>query len=299
MYCLITKDYKNKYDWGICIVRSKVGILIHYNLHFEPLTAKQIADCLQKIMLSIMDGHTYYTITVEARTAESLSSTKFETTDNHISGDELTNLINTKTCYISFEIGNDTFGSAFAYGCITRSNGLTQYMVGQEQTVFILVDLALWEKRKDFLINQIKSICNSSYVTYVAVDKETIVPRSIYSANIRILSNPFIAAGIDPEARIPGIYWAQFLAYSMFSQHDRKSIIGGIDITHTDTLLEDIGTGIWIQTTPNIQTDSRNYQKQVCEMLNIEARSYSIDNDIYHRYLQLQPWLFEKFPLGS
>lgn len=278
-------------------MRGRIGILIHFNLNAKPLAAVTIAEYTVKLMSAVMLDGCSYKIAIETRITDSFSSDKTEMTDLEFSGDRILKHIDPSVCYISINICNSKGVCASSYGCITRSSGLTQPMTGHEQKIFMLVNNDLWRKRAEPLINEIKDMCRDApHITYVAIDKENISPKSIYTANIRMFSNPFSASAIDPESRIPGIYWAQYIHNSMLDQNIRKRISEGICSTR-DIICEDTGTGFWIQTAPAIQNDSVSCQKSACEILELETRSYVMDESIIHEYMRLMPWLFEKHPL--
>ncbi|MCQ2457699.1 MAG: hypothetical protein MJ142_03080 [Clostridia bacterium] len=278
-------------------MRNRIGILVHFNLNSKPLAAITIAKyLLEMLSVIVLDGSSYK-IVMETRITDSFSSEKTEMTDLEFSIDEIIKHIDPSVCYISINICNSKGVCASSYGSIVRSSGLTQPMIGHEQAIFTLVNADLWKKRAEPLIKKIKDMCSDApHITYVAIDKENISPKSIYIANIRLFSNPYSASAIDPESRIPGIYWAQYINNSMLDQNIRKRISEGICST-PDIICEEIGTGFWIQTAPAIQADSIDHQKAACKILEIETQSYVIDENIIRSYRKLEPFLFEKFPL--
>lgn len=277
-------------------MKSRIGILIHFNLNAKPLTPCMMAEYLQNVVSCAINNSNPFQITIETRTSGSFSSKTVETNGNALLLDKLIEYINPETCYISIEAINST-AALLAYGCITRSHALTQFMIGREQTIFMLVDEKLWCKRSAVLIEQIQAMCANDLISYVAIDFENILPRSIYTANLRLLSSPRITSTIDPESRVPGIYWAQFIGNSMLTQEVKKKAIDIASGGHCNYVCKDIGTGLWIQTTSDIKTDSSINQRAVYEVLELEKLSYAVDEQIMERYLLLQPWLFKKFPI--
>lgn len=276
-------------------MRDMIGVLVHFSLNAKPLTAITMAEYLLEIMSPIMIDGCSSKIVIETRNPDSFSSEKIEMNNLEFSLDKIIKHISPSACYISIKVYNSKGICASSYGCIARTNGLTQFMIGHEQTIFILVSYDTWQKRAETLIKEIKSICSyAPQVTYVAIDKENIAPRSIYTANTRLFSNPYSTSTIDPESRIPGIYWAQYIHNNMLDHNTKKRMTEEI-CTH-DIICEDIGTGVWIQTTRTIQTDSINCQKTACAILELEAPSYAIDENTIRKYMHLQPWLFEKYP---
>ena len=274
----------------------RIGIFIHFNLNAEPITADTMAGYLHSLVSCLMDGQTPFQIETKVEFVDDYTGKSNKTVSNAISLDELEDSIDSKTCFISVWIANKEAGFARTAGCITRANNQLRFMVGHEQTLIMHVDCKLWNKRSKMLTDCIREFCCDSHVSYVAIDKDYIFPQTIYCGNLRILTKPSISAPkIDPESRVPGIYWAQYISDSMLTGEIKSKILSGSPDAGIGYICKEIGSGLWIQTTPRINADSYEHHKLLYTLL--EPQTYTVDKDEMREYLRLEPWLFEKYPI--
>lgn len=155
-------------------------------------------------------------------------------------------------------------GTVRALACIARSNCLpTQPMIAHEQRITIEIQKKLWNRRSVFMLSYLKKISAAQEISYLTIDKGCLSTPSIYTANLRLFSDAKQASFIDPESCIPGIYWTQFISRSMIPDHK----IVTLKEACVNMIVEEIGSGLWIQTTNKIQNDSADFHRQLYQTI--------------------------------
>ncbi len=273
---------------------KKIGILIHFNGHKDSVTGHQMIVLLDLLIQSMNVNERITSIKAEIDYANSWGS-KNKISDVSTFFSNMKDILLPDTCRISVLCSCVQKIVLSGYALIMHSNCKVIPIIKKEQTIYLEVFSELWNSVQERVINSIVSMCNNTNnISYVVIDEVPITPKSIYYSNLRLFSNEKETASIDPEVKIPGIYWIQYFSDSMIS----KDMVEIIKKSSTDYVLTGDNyhsAGIWVRTSSDLSCDRKSYHRKLYDLFKVE--SYRVDPEKLKRYKRLQPWLFSKFPL--
>ncbi len=171
---------------------------------------------------------------------------------------------------VCFAMKSAQFKHIRIHATITHSEKWTTPKIKEECTITGVIHRQVWDKiDQPKLIETIQNACLILGATYACIDYEYFCPKSIYYGGFRFYGKEvpryfpfppgyidpqhFPYPDIDPEAHLPGVYWAQFVSQRMLEATgtlqviesdapcDAKKVIGGKGVE-----------GMWLQLSPNL-----------------------------------------------
>ncbi len=265
-------------------------------IHFDKIEMKHSAQIwrIMSYLLEMFDKCCEIaSIMAETRQKDSYVANQFAITDLSILQSMADN-INDDVCFISFECQAFKHQSTVGmYACITHSNALTLPMIKNEQKIAITISWQVWSAKQNFILEKILSLCVADNISYIAIDRVNVAPKSIYTANLRLFS--LTAKDYDEEKTIPGIYWGQYLSVNMLNEN----MVEYIKLNYAPELIcilyKERICGLWLQTSTALDNDTKDQHMRLYSYF--AKNTYSIDNETVKKYRKLQPWLFERYPL--
>ena len=180
--------------------------------------------------------------------------------------------------------------------CIDRSESISVGIVKNEQSILYEIYKSFWKKNHVELMEMIKKCCAILPLSYACVDFYQLVPQSIYHGNIRMMG--FQAEKVNPEEKIPGVYWAQFVSKKMFSSSG--SLTQLVEKLSKDRIssciLNNSATeGLWIQTATSLEKDS--LEDHICFLNTLIRSTYQLDKKQIERCIASPYSLKNKLPV--
>lgn len=130
---------------------------------------------------------------------------------------------------------------------ISRSNQFTVPIICDERVITIDISKSIWDSiNQEEFLQGIKIACCTLEATYACRDYEAIVAKSICTGGFRYFGvNSY---RINPETRLPGIYWAQYVTQEMVKETGNlQEIENEARCEVKDILCKN--KGIWLQLT--------------------------------------------------
>ena len=265
-------------------------------IHFDKIETKHSVQiwCIMSYLLETFDGCCEIaSIMVETRQKDSYVANQFAITDLKIL-QSMADSINDNVCFISFDCQTLKHQRVVGmYACITHSNALTQPMIKDEQKIAITISWQAWSAKQNFILEKILSLCVADSISYIAIDRVNVAPKSIYTANLRLFS--LTAKDFDEEKVIPGIYWGQYLSVNMLNEEMVEQIKLNYAPELTYILKKEKTCGLWLQTSTALDNDTMEQHMRLYSIF--DKNTYTIDNETVKKYRKLQPWLFDRYPL--
>ncbi len=265
-------------------------------IHFDKIEMKHSAQvwCIMSSLLETFDNCCEIaSITVETRQKDSYVANQFAITDLRIL-QSMADIINDNVCFLSFDCQTLKHQRAVSmYACITRSNALTQPMIKNEQKIAITICWQAWSAKQNYILEKILSLCLTNNISYIAIDRVNVAPKSIYTANLRLFS--LTTKDYDEEKVIPGIYWGQYLSVNMLNEDMVELIKLNYAPELTRILYKEKTCGLWLQTSAVLDNDTMEQHMRLYSFF--AKNTYTIDNETVKKYKKLQPWLFDRYPL--
>lgn len=151
---------------------------------------------------------------------------------------------------------------------IQRSVVHTTPMVRAEQKLYMDMYPYLWKRIRCNIYKIIQIMCKRLRTSYVVVDEYGLVPRTIYTANMRLIS--LHPERVNPEDKIPGIFWMQFIGERMIKEtctaeeavHLLRS--KGVLCNHLSSAFT---KGVFVQTSSLLESDNKDRHQVVYELL--------------------------------
>ena len=144
------------------------------------------------------------------------------------------------------------------------------------------------------LLIQMRDLCHRIHATYAFMDLVPFMQRSIYHDSFRYWGKNNVS--IDPETRIPGIHWLQFLSEKMVSNTDTlENIAANAPCTKAIVDREGPIPGVWLQLSNNLwkepppiyYTYRKYFEKSLYELVLSEAAKCLPERDVLLQYLPL------------
>ena len=178
---------------------------------------------------------------------------------------------------------------------VNRSNKYTNPIIKNERTIEIRIPKAVAKQiGMEMLLIQMRDLCHRVHATYAFMDLILFMQRSIYHDSFRCWGQNNVS--IDPETRIPGIHWLQFLSEKMVSNTDTlENIAANAPCTKAIVDREGLVPGVWLQLSnnlwkepPPIYNEYRKYfEKSMYELDLYEVAKCFPERDILLQYLPL------------
>lgn len=132
---------------------------------------------------------------------------------------------------------------------IKKSNRYTMPMINDEKIIRIDISNWVWQHlNQEKLIEALQNTCLILGATYACIDLPLLCPLSIYAGGFRTFCSE--ADTIDPETKIPGIQWGQFISAKMLTPSGSDRFASLQTSFGTIKALED--KGLWVQLSDNI-----------------------------------------------
>lgn len=269
-------------------MRQKIGILVHFSQHTDPLDAGRVCSYLQDLLACFASPDVALSGQAEITATDADETQRFELSsiaDWNTAASQIT----PSACHISMELTDAAYGMVALGASIARHPHRTAQMIDHEQTLRLSIEQKLWTKLRHSMTDCLMRLCTQGDISYVAVDRDATLPNSIYQANLRLFADKMAASRVDVESRIPGVYWMQYLGRSMLTDEVRQAL------TSSGLFVQQIGDGLWVQTAKSISSDSAAMHKVLYDL--IQPQTYAPDEKTMAEYRRLQPWLFDRFPL--
>ena len=273
-------------------MKKRIRILIHFDGMQKPVSSIQMAEYMESLANIIMPENETFSERVEIQ-PNNTRTTIILPAQDAILPLRFRERVSDSICHISIFFNNIRNERACLFGCIIQSHYLATKMIANEQTINILIDETMWEYSQNRIFSRIIELCRNTSISYVAADKETIAPQSIYHAQLRFFSQRE-AISINPETKVPGIYWTQYISTKMLSNETLNDICNLPSPASYTKVEGKQGDGVWIQTSSRINDDTKELHKVLYSIL--KRDSYSLDSEKVLIYARTLPWLFEKNP---
>ena len=162
-------------------------------------------------------------------------------------------------------IGSKRIGTVSLRTYVCRSQTYHSPMIKDEQVVIGMMHQKMWARiDKARFQAAILEACVDLGISYAAIDNANLGLDSIYHGNFRVLAADGL--GVDPETRLPGICWAQYLSTGFIARNPGLSEIPwnqyadqgfsdeiGFSIESIRGATIDDLKGFWVQLTPEIK----------------------------------------------
>lgn len=165
---------------------------------------------------------------------------------------------------------------------IKESTKYSTPIIKGERTLNLTISALLWKTiSSDSFIQVLQSVCLLLSATYACIDTADICPNNIYTGGFRYFSD--IAHKINPESKLPGVYWAQFISSEMVaSTHNIHHIIRDAPCLAKELSMGEHSSKMWIQLPHDI------WKPQIDERLKLrlffQESLYPLSMDLLRKY---------------
>ena len=185
----------------------------------------------------------------------------------------------------------------YIFFTVNRSNKYTNPITKNERKVEIRIPKAVAKQiGMETLLIQMRDLCHRVHATYAFMDLAPFLQKSIYHDTFRYWGKNTVS--IDPETRIPGIHWLQFLSEKMVSNTDTLENIAA-NAPCTKAIIDREGPipGVWLQLSDNLWKDPppiyyayrKYFEKSLYELDLALVAKCMPEIDILLQYLPLSP----------